>query len=257
MGNKMAGDSNSRDLVAKTGVTSQYAKDLLEKHKAKMEAHEAAIGSGSGRIIFGIDATSSRSETWAEAQKLQTDMFMGVQDIGSKLEVMLGYYRGKEAVFSEWHGAAAEVAAIMSVVKCVMGYTQIEKIFRRTLIENEKKKVNALIFVGDTSEENATTLKNLASDLGKKDIRLFMFGEGEAAMTLFRPMTEAANGECAPFDPKSPGILRDYLKAAAVYATGNLKALPGMEPKMETPEGRKLLTRVLMLPPPKPSSGVD
>jgi hypothetical protein len=61
-------------------------------------------GSGRGRIIFALDATASREETWDTACKLQADMFREVAAAGG-LDVQLVYYRGDSqcAAFNSAH----------------------------------------------------------------------------------------------------------------------------------------------------------
>src|SRR6516164_8699641 len=50
----------------------------------------AAVG---GRLIFALDATASRQQTWNTACQLQADMFREVAAAGG-LEVQLVFYRG-------------------------------------------------------------------------------------------------------------------------------------------------------------------
>ena len=47
---------------------------------------------GTGRLIFALDATASRNDTWDMACHLQGDMFKTVASVGG-LSVQLVYYR--------------------------------------------------------------------------------------------------------------------------------------------------------------------
>jgi hypothetical protein len=48
-----------------------------------------------GRLIFALDATASRQQTWDHACQLQGEMFKEAARIGG-LEIQLVYYRGLE-----------------------------------------------------------------------------------------------------------------------------------------------------------------
>jgi hypothetical protein len=45
--------------------------------------------------------------------------------------------------------------------------------------EDDKQKLQALAFVGDCVEEEPADLCAIADELGKRDVRLFIFQEGE------------------------------------------------------------------------------
>ena len=49
--------------------------------------------SGSGRLVFALDATASRKPTWDLASNLQAQMFQEVAVVGN-LSLQLVYYRG-------------------------------------------------------------------------------------------------------------------------------------------------------------------
>src|SRR5215831_1794127 len=59
---------------------------------AEMTKSSTPRSSGTGRLIFALDATASRNETWDMACQLQGDMFQAVASVGG-LSVQLVYYR--------------------------------------------------------------------------------------------------------------------------------------------------------------------
>jgi hypothetical protein len=59
----------------------------------RVEEFLARIDPQRGRIIFALDATASRQETWDTAAQLQAKMFETVAAIGG-LDIQLVYYRG-------------------------------------------------------------------------------------------------------------------------------------------------------------------
>ena len=129
-----------------------------------------------GRLIFALDATASREAMWDVAARLQASMFQEAAAVGG-LDVQLVYYRGTdECRFSRWAGDANELAGTMTKVFCRAGTTQIEKILKHTRSENEREKVNAVVFVGDAVEESPRALYAVAANLG---VPLFMFQEGD------------------------------------------------------------------------------
>jgi hypothetical protein len=73
-----------------THVDKQAA-EFLQKVKELGSAKAAleAITKPAGRIIFAMDATSSREPTWELARNLQLDMFQAA----AGLEVQLVYFR--------------------------------------------------------------------------------------------------------------------------------------------------------------------
>src|SRR5262249_58101135 len=83
---------------------------------------------GSGRLIFALDATASRRDTWDMACTLQGQMFGAVAAIGG-LNVQLVYYRDlSECRSSRWVSDTNELTRLMTRIDCRAGHTQIGKI---------------------------------------------------------------------------------------------------------------------------------
>lgn len=194
---------------------------------AEARALAPSAGDGRGRLIFALDATMSRQPTWDRALQLQGEMFGAAAKVGG-LDIQLVYFRGfNECRASRWVGDAAALRDLMTGIDCRGGSTQIGKVLSFARTETGKRKVNALVFVGDAQEEVIDDLAAKAGELGLLGVRLFMFQEGRDAVVErgFRDLARLSGGAYARFDPNAADELRRLLTAAAVYAAGGLKAL--------------------------------
>ena len=204
-------------------------------------ARRTAPGSGTGRLVFAMDATMSRQPTWDRAIARQSEMFAAVEKIGT-LDVQLVYFRGfRECRASKWVSDPASLRSLMERIDCRGGQTQIGKVLANTLKENAKRRVSAVAYVGDAMEEDVDALCARAGELGLHGVKLFMFQEGRDAGTerAFREMARLSKGAYARLDEGSADRLAELLAAVAAYAAGGLKAL---EARGEG--GRKLLTQM-------------
>ena len=184
-------------------------------------------GGGRGRLIFAMDATASREPTWDRACQVQGQMFLETEALGG-LDVQLVYYRGfGECKASRWVGKPADLVRLMTGVFCLAGQTQIKKVLQHAVAETKRKRVNALVFVGDCCEEPVDPLGRLAGELGMLGVRAFLFQEGHNADAerAFRHIAKLTNGAHCRFDASSPQQLRELLGAVAAYAAGGRRAL--------------------------------
>lgn len=180
-----------------------------------------------GRLIFAMDATASRQPTWDRACKIQGDMFLQTDALGG-LEIQLCFYRGHgEFNFSPWFTEAGELLKRMTGVFCLGGLTQIFKVLKHAIKETKKKKVHALVFIGDCVEEKVDALSHLAGQLGVLNVPVFAFHEGNdpRAAKAFAQIARLSGGACCPFDANSPSQLKQLLSAVAIYAAGGRRAL--------------------------------
>jgi hypothetical protein len=194
---------------------------------AEMTKSSAPQASGSGRLIFALDATTSRRETWDMACHLQGDMFRSVAAIGG-LNVQLMYYRDlSECRSSRWVTDPSQLAKLMTRIDCRAGKTQIGKILAHAKRETGVLKVSALVFVGDAFEEDEDKLLPDAHELGRLGVPVFMFQEGNnrIAERGFREIARLSNGAYCRFDEGSAKQLSELLKAVAVFAVGGVAAL--------------------------------
>ena len=180
-----------------------------------------------GRIIFGLDATMSRQDTWDTACKLQADMFREVAAAGG-LEVQLIYFRGdSQCAASRWTSDAAHLGKIMTGIMCRAGETQLRKVLVHAQKETQVLKVSALIYVGDMLEEGPDELIPEARELGRLGVPVFVFQEGDDrhAKSIFQEIANVTKGAYCQFDAGAARQLGELLRAVAVYAVGGLAAL--------------------------------
>lgn len=180
-----------------------------------------------GRLIFALDATASREPTWRTARKLQSEMFDVAGGLGG-LELQLCYYRGlNEFRTTPWLTTSEALKAEMANVECMGGYTQITRVLEHVQAETKRRKVGALVLIGDCMEENVDLLCRGAGQLGLLGLRAFVFQEGTdaAAELAFRQIAQLTRGAYDQFDAGSAGKLRELLGAVAAYTAGGLQAL--------------------------------
>ena len=182
---------------------------------------------GRGRLIFAMDATASRQPTWDRACHIQGEMFEATKSLGG-LDVQLVYFRGfGECRASPWVSDTSQLLKRMTAVTCFSGLTQIGRVLKHAIKETTKRKVDALVVVGDCFEENPDTVGHTAGELGLRGVPAFMFHEGAdpAARGMFQQIARLTNGAFCPFDLSSAQQLKDLLAAVAVFAAGGHKAL--------------------------------
>jgi hypothetical protein len=198
----------------------------IEAFVARMHS-VAPASTGRGRLIFAMDATMSRQPTWDLALGIQAEMFRVVKEVGG-LDVQLVYFRGfGETRASKWVSDPEALARLMTQVSCQGGYTQIRKVLTHACRESERGKVNAVIYVGDCTEENIDELSQRAGVLGLLGTPMFLFQEGcdPKAEQAFKEIARLTRGAYCRFDAGSARQLRSLLTAVAVYAAGGRKAL--------------------------------
>jgi hypothetical protein len=231
--------------VAQTPATAASDADVAA-FIAKMKTLAPAQTGDRGRLIFAMDATMSRAPTWDMALKLQGDMFGAVKEVGG-LDVQLVYFRGMgECRASKWVSNPEALARLMTRVFCHGGLTQIGKVLTHALDESKKRKVNALVYVGDCMEEQVDRLCARAGELALLGVPVFLFQEGDdsGAQRAFREMARLTKGAYCRFDRGSAKQLREFLTAVAVYAAGGRKALQDLSGKQQGAGARLLLAQL-------------
>ena len=204
------------------------AKSDIDRFLNKVAATPAPLkGAGRGRLLFAMDATASREPSWDHACQIQGEMFQSTAALGG-LSVQLVYYRGfNEFRATKWLNSSRALVRHMSAVYCLGGHTQIRKVLKHAIRESKRKKLGALVFVGDCMEENVDDLCAMAGELGLLKVPAFMFHEGgeiQAALA-FRQIARLSGGAYLQFDAHSAAQLKSLLGAVAVYAAGGRRAL--------------------------------
>jgi hypothetical protein len=195
---------------------------LLERLKTS-----PAPAIGSGRLIFALDATASRQPTWDGACRITGEMFEATAALGG-LDVQLVYYRGfSECKASRWMATAADLHRVMSTINCVGGNTQIERVLSHAIAETGKRKVNAVVLIGDAMEEGIDRLFHRAGELGAAGVPIFCFLEGHnpIAEAAFKQIAGLSGGACLSFDLANITRLKELLGAVACLAAGGYRAL--------------------------------
>lgn len=217
----MSDDKKSANLPTRS--TGKDVDDFLAK-VAALPARRAGVR---GRLMFALDATASREPTWDRACQIQGEMFVQADALGG-LDVQLAYYRGfGEFRVTKWIGNASDLVRHMTGVRCLGGHTQIRKILKYAAKESRKRKVDALVFIGDCIEEDADELCHLAGELGLVGVPAFVFHEGgePIAARIFQQIAKLSGGAYCPFNAASAQQLKELLSAVAVYAAGGRRAL--------------------------------
>jgi hypothetical protein len=202
--------------------------------KVKSLGPATGVG-GRGRLIFALDATMSRQPLWDTACKLQSEMFREAAAIGG-LDVQLVYYRSlSECRASGWVSQPARLAELMTRIDCRGGHTQIGKVLSHARAESERRRVQALVFVGDAMEEKLDDLCQAAGELGLLGVPAFMFQEGYDAIAeqAFREIARLTKGAYCRFDPGAAQQLGELLRAVAAYAAGGMKALADLSARRD------------------------
>jgi len=205
-----------------------------------------AVAAGKrGRLVFALDATMSRQPAWDTACALQADMFKEAASVGG-LDIQLVYFRGlNECGASQWVADSGKLAALMSRIDCRGGHTQIGKVLHHARKENEARRVQALVFVGDAMEEKIDDLCAYAGDLGLRGVPVFMFQEGSdpVAEHAYREIARLSRGVYCRFDTGAAHQLGELLRAVAAYAAGGMKALSDLSARNDR-GAQKLLAQL-------------
>lgn len=195
-----------------------------------------------GRMIFALDATMSRQPTWDMACALQGEMFSAAESAGN-LSVQLVYFRGfGESRASRWVDNAEGLRVLMEKIACRGGLTQIAKVLSHAKRAVDEQPLAALVYVGDSMEENIDELCELAGELGLRNVKVFVFHDGQDAIaeSAFREIARLTGGAYLPFDRNSAADLKALLAAVATYAAGGREALEAAD----NAAARRLLAKI-------------
>lgn len=215
--------SNGKDISSKVANSSQVSAFLNKVASLP----KVVKGQNAGRLLFALDASASREQTWDQASQLQAEMFLAAGNAGG-LSVQLTYFRGfGEFYKTQWCRNSADLLGLMTGIQCRAGTTQIERVLRHALQEHKQQKIHCVVYVGDSMEENTDVLCQLAGQLGLLNVPVFVFQEGAdpTARESFLTMAKLSKGAYSQFDSASAAQLRALLRAVAVYASGGFDAL--------------------------------
>jgi hypothetical protein len=154
-------------------------------------------------------------------------MFAEAGRVGG-LDVQLVYYRGfGECRASKWVSDTAALRDLMTAIDCRGGLTQIGKVLAHARRETQKRRVQAMVFVGDALEEPIDALAAKAGELGILGLPVFVFQEGHDrdVEVGYREIARLSGGAYARFNQNAATELAELLRAVAVFAAGGRKAL--------------------------------
>lgn len=200
--------------------------------KAKAKAVRAA---SLPRMIFGLDATASRRDTWTIAQRLQRDLLTMAQEVG-QLELQIAFFSGLTNFrHTHWSTDGDELAKLMSEIHCQAGQTQIVRLFDHAIAEATAAptRVKCLLYVGDTMEDNEAQVLARAKTLGDLNVPIFMLyekGQYNNDEPEYRRIAKASGGAFGEFSEGGIAELRSMLEAIFAYATGGkdaMRRIPG------------------------------
>jgi hypothetical protein len=218
---------DARRVPAQPESETLPAKSSASALSAFLKAAGRLNPTGSGRLIFALDATMSRQPTWDRACEIQAKMFDAVARTG-RLAVQLVYFRGfGECRASKFVLNSRALRDLMTKIDCRGGRTQIGKVLSHAISESGRSKVDALVYIGDAMEEEADELCHRAGQLALKGTRAFIFQEGSdgIAERTFREIARLTGGAHFRLGPNSAAELAELLSAVAVYASGGRPAL--------------------------------
>jgi hypothetical protein len=224
--------SNKEEMTMSNELSNKTAAVSLETVEQFLTARK--LTSVGGRLLFGIDATASRQESWNVACRSQADMF---REAGEGLSVSLIYFRGDgECKATPWVTSAETLVRAMRKIEVLTGMTQIGKILRHALREHEQASVQAVIYVGDAMEESIDELSGLATKLGAQKLPAYMFQEGkdDEVERAFKLIAKNSGGAYFKFGTDSPQAVAqfsDTLNAVAKLATGDSSAIAAITHK--------------------------
>ncbi len=212
---------------------------LLERARMRLMAKNARQ-SRRTRIGFVVDATGSRNDTWAQAQRVQARMFRSVSRIGN-LALRLVHFGGNQLTDHGWSENAIATAKVMAGVSCEQGYTNILPALWAFTRAPAEDRAQAIILIGDAFEESEIMASDLCALLKEERIKVYSFLEGNdmTARGMFRMLAEQTGGAFAHLGDELP--LGDFCEGVALLAAGGAKALAALP----NPGVQRLL-----LPPP-------
>jgi hypothetical protein len=214
-----------------------------------------------GRLIFGLDLTGSREPSLHQARIATAAMFDTIKAFGV-LAVKLIYYRGdSECKAGDWQADPGTVSRAMLALSCKTGETQIARMLRCALTEKKlltmtgeagPAGISGVVFIGDHSEDKPETLLELAAELGKQHMPLFLFHEiadhderSLQAKPVFKRMAELSGGVYVEFRPDSGAVLMELLSSVAAFSAAGTEGVERMA-LPATSEARQLRGRLLL-----------
>lgn len=174
------------------------------------------------RLVFAFDATASRAETWASAQKITAKMF---DVIPGALDVALAVHGGDALhTFTAFSADAREFRKHAAAITCVSGSTQLCDIMTRTL---DAGGVRVLSYIGDAFEEDIDEVLALADRFKLRGIPVVLLADQaeDATLAVYRAIADRTGGAVLDFRASKLKVMGEVLAGVATLAIGGRKLL--------------------------------
>lgn len=241
----------SMQSSAITNINDQAEKELALIKKDIEEKRDLK------RIIFAYDATGSRGHSWELATSIQSRMLSESLQYGN-VEMMVVVYRDRFCdkeylIHSEWSKDGDYLESFMKPILCYGGGGNQGESIDEALdfALKQEPPANAVILIGDEPvvPQQRSVAYQLAKELGKKNIPVFIFQEGTLPQTEidYRTIAENSGGVYDKFSSDSRIDFTDRLRVATIYATGGKQAVEKfMNKHGMLGEGARQLARKLL-----------
>lgn len=221
-----------RSAKPKTAIAGQTSSALVE----------AALAPKRPRLVFAMDATASREQTW-EAAKATTDTLFTA--LPGSIDIALAVHGGGQVhTFTPFSEQVNQFRDQAAGVRCSPGETALVPLMERTL---DHSGVKVMLYIGDAFEENTQQAYELADSFRTRGIRAVMLyedtGAGEETRQVFAEISRRTNGACVDFrNGATQQEMREVFEAVAVLASGGTKLL--RQKAGALPAAAKLLTQI-------------
>ena len=210
--------SGSGTKVALTDAAARFLQTANNSGVSKV-----TYDNSGNRYIVAFDATGSRSDTWAQAQQIQGELFALMKSVEIELQIRLSHFGGNAFSALNWSKNAEDLRREMKAVDCESGRTQIGQVLNDAIKQAAQGKIAALFYTGDAMEENHADLCDQAKKLAQCGIPVFMFQEGDDAQTknTYQEIARITHGAYAPFKAGAFNVLRDLFNVAIAVSSQN------------------------------------
>lgn len=215
-----------RDLVESASTVSPPAKPVGTPLPATVESLTAARKTAAPRprLVFAVDATSSRQAAWDTAKRL-TDKLLAA--LPGELDVALAVHGGGRVhTFSPFVSDPEMLRKIANGVRCIAGYTRLLDILDRAARTDD---VRVVVYIGDVFEESERRALRLADLLLAKETRIIILHDADSRDfdegAVFHAIAERTGGAVLPFNASAIEALGELLQAVAVLAVGGTELL--------------------------------
>lgn len=187
------------------------------------------------RLLFGFDATASRSDSWRRATKLTDTLLTALPD---RLAVCLAVHGGGRLhTLTRYTTSPATLRHRARKVYCEAGCTRLLDI----LAHPAAVQADLVLYIGDSFEESASEAGKLADRLRKCGTRVIILQEGSCDYTrsVFADIADRTGGAVLPFDVTSfDRVGKELLELIAVLAVDGVEAV---EARQDTSQAARIL----------------